>query len=104
MKASVCQPSELNASDVELWHSFQRATDALERLGELATDALRKAAAGKSSAEARRRLVQLLARRVMPRTRRASAVVAMLSAPVINTCAINNCQAVATGGSVIDDR
>ena len=29
MKASVCRPSELNASDLELWHSFQRATDAL---------------------------------------------------------------------------
>lgn len=29
MKVSVCRPSELNASDLELWHSFQRATDAL---------------------------------------------------------------------------
>jgi len=29
MKASLCRPSELNASDLELWHSFQRATDAL---------------------------------------------------------------------------
>lgn len=29
MKASVCRPSELNASDRELWHSFQRATQSL---------------------------------------------------------------------------
>jgi len=29
MKASICRPSELNASDLELWHSFQRATDTL---------------------------------------------------------------------------
>jgi hypothetical protein len=29
MKVSVCRPSELNASDLELWHSFQCATDTL---------------------------------------------------------------------------
>ena len=29
MKASVCRPSELHASDLALWHSFQGATDAL---------------------------------------------------------------------------
>jgi CelD/BcsL family acetyltransferase involved in cellulose biosynthesis len=29
MKASLCRPSELDASDLELWHSFQRATDTL---------------------------------------------------------------------------
>jgi CelD/BcsL family acetyltransferase involved in cellulose biosynthesis len=29
MKASVCRPSDLNASDLQLWHSFQSATNAL---------------------------------------------------------------------------
>jgi CelD/BcsL family acetyltransferase involved in cellulose biosynthesis len=29
MKASLCHPSDLKASDLELWRSFQRATDAL---------------------------------------------------------------------------
>lgn len=29
MKASLCRPSELNTSDLQLWHSFQRATGAL---------------------------------------------------------------------------